>query len=69
VTYRLPGQTRGSPHRALVPGAIRDARQAAAALARLLGPVEQVRIVEVAYRPTVGVVEGAAVAGGPLAAE
>ena len=53
VSYRLPGQTRGSPHKAIIPDKGHTVEQAAEALKPLLGPVEDVRIVEVFYRPTV----------------
>ena len=53
VSYRLPGQTRGSPHKAIVPGKGHTAEQAAELLQPLLGPVEDVRILEVFSRPTV----------------
>ena len=58
VTYRLPGQSRGSPHKAIIPGKVADPDAARRALVPLLGPVEAVQIVEVFYRPTV-VVEDA----------
>ena len=53
VTYRLPGQCRGSPHRAIIPRKDHTVERAAKLLQPLLGPVEDVRIVEVFYRPTV----------------
>jgi hypothetical protein len=58
VTYRLPGQSRGSPHKAIIPGKVADPDAARRALAPLLGPVEAVQIGETFYRPTV-VVEDA----------
>ena len=58
VTYRLPGQSRGSPHKAIIPGKVTDPDAARRALEPLLGPVEAVQIVEMFYRPTV-VVEDA----------
>jgi hypothetical protein len=58
VTYRLPGQARGSPHKAIIPGKVTDPDAARRALVPLLGPVEAVQIGETFYRPTV-VVEDA----------
>jgi hypothetical protein len=46
VTYRRAGQSRGSPHRAVLPGRVEDAAAAGAALAVFLGEVEQVQVVE-----------------------
>ena len=43
VSYRRPGQPRGSPHQAIIPGAV--------ALEAVLGPVEDVRILETIRRP------------------
>ena len=57
ITYRRPGQARGSPHQAIIPGDVRDPAAAAAALAPLLGEVLDVRIVKTLQRPTAGVIE------------
>jgi hypothetical protein len=51
VTYRRPGQARGSPHRAVLPGQIEDADAAAAMLAAIVGEVWQVQMVELLRRP------------------
>jgi putative DNA primase/helicase len=51
VAYRRPGQRRGSPHRAVLPGRVEDAVAAEAALAAVLGPVEQVQALELLRRP------------------
>lgn len=51
VTYRRPGQSRGSPHRAILPGVVEDAATAEDVLAALVGQIEQVRVVEVVRRP------------------
>jgi hypothetical protein len=51
VSYRRPGQTRGSPQRAVLPGRVEDAAAAEAVLAAVVGEVEQVQVVEVLRRP------------------
>jgi hypothetical protein len=51
VSYRRPGQRRGSPHQAILPGDVRCPATAARALEPLLGVVEDVRIVEMLARP------------------
>jgi hypothetical protein len=53
VEYRRPGQSRGSPHRAVLPGRVEDAAAATAPLATVVGTVEKVRLVEVLRRPGV----------------
>ena len=51
VSYRRPGQRRGSPHLAIVPGDVSLPATTAPDLAPLLGAVEDVRIVEALQRP------------------
>ena len=51
VSYRRPGQTRGSPQRAVLPGRVEDPAAAEAVLAAVVGEVEQVQVVEVLRRP------------------
>jgi hypothetical protein len=51
VSYRRPGQRRGSPHRAIIPGDVYCPDTAALDLAPLLGAVEDVRLVETLHRP------------------
>ena len=51
VSYRRPGQRRGSPHQAIIPGDVRCPATAAQALEPLLGVSGDVRIVEMLARP------------------
>jgi hypothetical protein len=56
VRYRPPGQVRGSPQSAIIPGEVADPQAAAIALEVALGPVEAVQIVETFYRPSASAV-------------
>jgi hypothetical protein len=51
VTYRAPGQVRGSPHRALVAGELSCPEAVRLALAPLLGAVTEVAVVATLRRP------------------
>jgi hypothetical protein len=51
VSYRRPGQRRGSPHQAIIPGDVRCPATAALALEPLLGVSGDVRVVEMLARP------------------
>jgi hypothetical protein len=56
VSYRRPGNSRGSPHQAILPGHVTQQETARDLLATLLGEVEQVRLLEVMVRAGAGVV-------------
>ena len=56
MRYRPPGQVRGSPQSAIIPGEVADPQAAATALEVALGPVEAVQIVETFYRPSASAV-------------
>jgi hypothetical protein len=51
MSYRRPGQRRGSPHQAIIPGDVYCPDAATLDLEPVLGDVEDVRIVETLRRP------------------
>ncbi len=53
VSYRRPGQRRGSPHQAILPGRIASESLAKGLLAAVVGEVEQVQILGIIVRPGV----------------
>jgi hypothetical protein len=57
VSYRRPGQRRGSPHQAILPGRVESTGLAEDLLAAVVGDIDQVRIIDVILRP--GVFEAA----------
>ena len=50
MSYRRPGQRRGSPHQAILPGRIESESLAESLLATVVGEVEQVSVVQVFAR-------------------
>jgi hypothetical protein len=53
VSYRRPGQRRGSPHQAVLPGRVASTGRAEDLLAAVIGDIEQVHILGIIVRPGV----------------